>query len=256
MAGLRRKIATLLGVAIIVFVISNVQLGIVAPVAIDGAPNSKIDVLKMTEPHCSFDKISESLNSGGQSYCLGSTGDWDGADLIMALEGLVLIFAGRFKLPQNIGWLKRSRKLAVVAGGVLFLLAILDRLQLLPTPANSTGLAGLMPINVSPWMVQIGIAIIGAMLLRGPKYLDSEAQQLTQTSIERRRVVANKFRTTFNQQPNSVEVSNRAISRTSKLLRNDHNLSMRKASYGVKVFATCPYCAGAGCKKCGGRGSL
>ena len=65
------------GVAIVLFVISNVQLGIIAPVAIDGAPNSKIDVLKMTEPHCSFNEISENLKSGGQSYCLGSTGDWD-----------------------------------------------------------------------------------------------------------------------------------------------------------------------------------
>ena len=256
MAGLRRKIATLFGVAIVLFVISNVQLGIIAPVAIDGAPNSKIDVLKMTEPHCSFKEISENLKSGGQSYCLGSTGDWDGADFIMALEGLVLIFAGRFKLPKDIGWLKRSRKLAVVTGSVLFLLAILDRLQLLPTPANSIGLAELMPVNVSPWMVQIGIAIIGVLLLRGPKYLDSEAQQLTQTSIERRRVVATKFRSTFNQRPSSLEAGNLAISRTSNLLRNDHNLSMHKSSYGLKVYATCPYCAGAGCKKCGGKGSL
>ena len=256
MAGLRRKIATMFGIAILVFVFSNVQLGIVAPVAIDGAPNSKIDILKITEPHCSFDEISESLKSGGQSYCLGSTGDWDGADLIMFLEGLVLIFAGRFKLPRGAGWMKRTRKLAMVTGGVLFLLAILDRLQLLPTPANSTGIAELMPFNVSPWMIQIGIAIIGALLLRGPKYWDSEAQQLTQTSIERRRVVAEKFRSTFNQRPSAIEGGAVALSRTSKLLRNDHNLSMQKSSYGVKVYATCPYCAGAGCKKCDKKGTL
>jgi len=256
MAGLRRKIATTIGIAILVFVFANVQLGIVAPAAIDGAPNSKIDVLKMTEPHCSFDEISESLEGGGQSYCLGSAGDWDGADFIMLLEGLVLIFAGRFKLPKGVGWIERSRKLVMVTGGVLFFLAVLDRLQLLPTPANSTGLAELMPINVSPWMIQIGIAVIGALLLRGPKYWESEAQQLTQTSIERRRVVADQFRSTFNQQPTAVEGDSVALSRTSKLLRNDHNLLMQKSSYGVKVFATCPYCAGAGCKKCEKKGIL
>jgi len=256
MAGLRRKIATTIGIAILVFVFANVQLGIVAPAAIDGAPNSKIDVLKMTEPHCSFDEISDSLEGGGQSYCLGSAGDWDGADFIMFLEGLVLIFAGRFKLPKGVGWIERSRKLAMVTGGVLFFLAVLDRLQLLPTPANSTGLAELMPIDVSPWMIQIGIAVIGALLLRGPKYWESEAQQLTQTSIERRRVVADQFRSTFNQRPTAVEGDPVALSRTSKLLRNDHNLLMRKSSYGVKVFATCPYCAGAGCKKCEKKGIL
>ena len=144
----------------------------------------------------------------------------------------------------------------MVAGGVLFALAILDRLQLLPTPTNSTGLAELMPIDISPWMVQIGIAILGAMLLRGPKYWDSEAQQSTQNSIERRRVVADKFRSTFTRPTNAVGVDSIAVSRTSNLLRTDHNLSMRKSSRGVKVFATCPYCAGTGCKKCANKGSL
>lgn len=256
MAGLKKKIATLLGIAIIAFVISNVQLGIIAPIAIDGAPNSTLDVLKLTEPQCSFDEISSNLESSGQSYCLGSTGDWGGADFVMLLEGLVMILAGRFKLPKGAGWVARSRKLAMVAGGVLFSLAILDRLQLLPTPANSTGLAELMPIDVSPWMMQIGIAILGAILLRGPKYWDSEVQQSTQTSIEQRRVVANKFRSTFTPQSSAVSSESLAVSRTSNLLKRDHNLSMRKSSYGVKVFATCPYCAGTGCKKCANRGTL
>ena len=256
MAGLKKKIATLFGIAVITFVISNVQLGIIAPAAIDGAPNSTLDVLKMTEAQCSFNEISNSLESSGQSYCLGATGDWGGADFIMLLEGLVMVLAGRFKLPKGAGWVARSRKIAMVAGGVLFSLAILDRLQLLPTPANSTGLAELMPISVSPWMMQIGIAILGAVLLRGPKYWDSEAQQSTQTSIEQRRVVADKFRSTFTRQPNVVGADSLAIARTSNLLRNDHNLSMRKSSYGVKVFATCPYCAGTGCKKCANKGSL
>jgi len=259
MAGLKKKIATLFGITIIAFVISNVQLGIIAPAAIDGAPNSTLDVLKLTESQCSFSEISSSLESSGQSYCLGATGDWGGADFIMLLEGLVMVLAGRFKLPKGAGWVARSRKIAMVAGGVLFSLAILDRLQLLPTSANSTGLAELMPISVSPWMMQIGIAILGAILLRGPKYWDSEAQQSTQTSIEQRRVVADKFRSTFTRQPNTVGTvgtDSLAMSRTSNLLRNDHNLSMRKSSHGVKVFATCPYCAGTGCKKCANKGSL
>ncbi len=122
----------------------------------------------------------------------------------------------------------RYRKLAMVAGGVLFSLAILDRLKLLPTPANSTGLAELMPIDVSPWMIQIGIAILGAILLRGPKYWDSEVQQSTQTSIEQRRVVADKFRSTFTPQASAVGADSLAVSRTSNLLKRDQNLSMRK----------------------------
>ena len=256
MAGLKKKIATLFGITIIAFVIFNVQFGIIAPIAIDGAPNSTLDVLKLTEPQCSFDEISSSLESSGQSYCLGSTGDWGGADFIMLLEGLVMVLAGRFKLPKGDGWVARARKLAMITGGVLFSLAILDRLQLLPTTANSTGLAELMPIDVSPWMIQIGIAILGAILLRGPKYWDSEAQQSTLSSKERRRVVAEKFRSTFNHQPNAVGADSIAVARTSNLLRTDNALSMRKSSYGVKVFATCPYCSGVGCSKCASKGSV
>ena len=105
-------------------------------------------------------------------------------------------------------------------------------------------------------MIQIGIAILGAILLRGPKYWDSEAQQSTLSSKERRRVVAEKFRSTFNHQPNAVGADSIAVARTSNLLRTDNALSMRKSSYGVKVFATCPYCSGVGCSKCASKGSV
>jgi hypothetical protein len=256
MAGSKKKISTLLGITMIAFVISNVQFGIIAPIAIDGAPNSTLNVLKLTEPQCSFDAIASSLESSGQSYCLGSTGDWGGVDFLMLLEGLVLVLFGRFKFPKGAAWAARSRKLVMTTGGVLFSLAILDRLQLLPTSVNSTGLAELMPIHLSPWVMQIGIAILGAILLRGPKYWDSEAQQSTQVSIEQRRVIADKFRSTFTPQASAVGADSIAMSRTSNLLKRDKHLSMRKSSYGVKVFATCPYCAGTGCKKCANKGTL
>ena len=57
MGAIRRNIATIIGVAMVVFVVANVQLGMVAPQIIDGADNSTIDVLKMLEPHCEVTKI-------------------------------------------------------------------------------------------------------------------------------------------------------------------------------------------------------
>lgn len=258
MAGLKRMIATLIGVAILAFVICNVQFGIVAPYAIDGAPNSKIDVVKLTEPHCEFAEISANIEESGQSYCLGNAGDWDGADFIMLIEGLVLTFAGRFRgfraskgTPS-----KRLRKIIMVSGGILFLLAILDRLELLPSAANSEGLAELLPFDISPWMLQICIAILGAMMLRGSKHWESEAEQSTKDSVEKRRVVADKFRSTFRQQPvygNGVE---QGRSRNSILLNRDQELVMSRSRGAVKVYATCPYCVGAGCTKCANKGTL
>ena len=47
MGGLRRNIATIIGISMVIFVVANVQFGLVAPELIEGADNSKIDVLKM-----------------------------------------------------------------------------------------------------------------------------------------------------------------------------------------------------------------
>ena len=57
MGGLRRNLATIIGGLMVVFVIANVQFGLVAPELIDGAGNSKLDVLKMLEPHCAISEI-------------------------------------------------------------------------------------------------------------------------------------------------------------------------------------------------------
>ena len=50
MGGIRRNIATIVGVSMVAFVIANVQFGLVAPQLIEGAETSKLDVLKMLEP--------------------------------------------------------------------------------------------------------------------------------------------------------------------------------------------------------------
>ena len=80
----------------VVFVIANVQFGLVAPELIDGAGNSKLDVLKMLEPHCAISEIEAELAEGNDSFYLGNSGDWNGADLLLLAEGLFLIFVGKF----------------------------------------------------------------------------------------------------------------------------------------------------------------
>ena len=71
MGGIRRNIATIVGLMMALFVIVNVQFGLVAPQLIDGADNSKIDVLKMLEPHCAISEIERELAQGNDSFCLG-----------------------------------------------------------------------------------------------------------------------------------------------------------------------------------------
>ncbi len=115
-----RKILTLFGAAMMIFVLMNVQFGSVAPRVIDGAEGYKLDAFLMFDPSCSFDKVEEELRTSGSSYCLGEIGQWSGADLLMLMEGLFLFVYG-FELPQNKGWARRLRKIgfAMVRRGIL-----------------------------------------------------------------------------------------------------------------------------------------
>ena len=70
MGSIRRNIATIVGVSMVAFVIANVQFGLVAPQLIEGAETSKLDVLKMLEPHCAISEIESELAEGNDSCLL------------------------------------------------------------------------------------------------------------------------------------------------------------------------------------------
>ena len=55
-----RKILTVFGAAMMLFVIANVQLGSVAPRVIDGAEGYKLDAFLMFEPSCSLMPLKKS----------------------------------------------------------------------------------------------------------------------------------------------------------------------------------------------------
>ena len=97
-----RKILTLFGLLMMIFVVVNVQFGSVAPQVIDGAEGYKLDAFLMFEPSCTFELVEEELKETGTSYCLGEVGQWSGADVLMLMEGLFLFVYG-FELPQNKG---------------------------------------------------------------------------------------------------------------------------------------------------------
>ena len=258
MGGLRRNIATIVGIAMVAFVVANVQFGIVAPQIIDGADNTKMDVLKMMEPHCAISEIEGELAEGNDSFCLSDPGDWNGADFLLLAEGLFLVFVGKFKLPQKGRWAKRIRRLAFVTGCTLFGLAILDRLEVLPTAVNSEGISTLIPLDVSPLVVQLGMALIGAFLMRGPKYWEAEAIDLTNKRLEGRREVAEKFRSKYGTIAKPLPELHGKQQRVAKspLMHRDSRLSMGRSSKSLKVHATCPYCEGGGCKKCTFKGLI
>lgn len=257
MGGIRRNIATIIGVSMVAFVIANVQFGLVAPQLIDGAENSKLDVLKMLEPHCAISEIESELAEGNDSFCLGNSGDWNGADLLLLAEGLFMIFVGKFRFPQQGRWAKRLRRISFIGGCTLFGLAILDRLEVLPTSVSSEGIASLIPLEVSPLAVQLGMAIIGAYMMRGPKYWEAEAIDLTNKRLEKRRAVANKFRSKYGTVAKPLPELHGKQKRVARspLMHRDSKLTMNSNNL-LNVQATCPYCEGAGCTKCEFTGSI
>ncbi len=252
MGMVRRYIAPAIGIFMISFVVLNVQFGLIAPEIIDGSGAAKLDVMKMLEPHCAISEIELELSQGNDSFCLGPVGEWNGADFLLLGEGLFILLVGRFRLPQKGRWAVRIRKIMFVTGCSFFGLAILDRIGILPTAVGSEGIATLIPFDVSPLFVQIGLAVIGAYLMRGPKYWEAEAIEQTNQRLESRREVADKFRTTFGTTAKplpELEGKQKRVSR-SPLMHRDSKLSMTRSKSKLKVNATCPYCKGGGCKKC------
>ena len=80
-------------------------------------------------------------------------------------------------MPSDPRLAKRIRRVMFISGAVLFSLALLDRFEVLPTSANSSSISDIIPLPLDAWMVQILFAIIGALLMRGPKFEVSEFEQ-------------------------------------------------------------------------------
>jgi hypothetical protein len=248
--GAKKGLGTIIGGAIVAFVVLNAQFGLVAPMFIEDSEGYKLDVVLLADPNCAFQTIENELQTSGASYCLQEKGQWDGADFMMLAEGLVILLAGRWELPQHKRWAQRVRKVGFVAGIGLFSIAILDRLGWLPHAASSEGLATLMPFNIQPWLLQIAIAGLGYMLIRGPKYWDpialEQSREKTLVKRERKAAFANAF---YAKDDTTHDKTKNRIQR-SRLLQQDTNLKMKKRRKGLLVMATCPYCKGKGCKKC------
>ena len=62
---MRRMLGTIVGGAIVVFVIANVQFGAVAPLAIDGVEDAKLDVFMLSDPSCGFEAIEAEIEAMG-----------------------------------------------------------------------------------------------------------------------------------------------------------------------------------------------
>ena len=100
---------------------------------------------------------------------------------MLIAEGGILLLAGTARMPRSPKMAKRIRRVMFITGAMLFSLAILDRLALLPGSASSEGLVELVPFINQAWLFQLLVAFIGMMLMRGPKYRESEFAEVQQS---------------------------------------------------------------------------
>ncbi|MCH1422340.1 MAG: hypothetical protein L7U62_02465 [Candidatus Poseidoniaceae archaeon] len=259
MASARDVVGILFGLSLAGFSIANAGLGMLAPRLIQGASASKLIFTRMFEPHCSIPTIEADIASGDQSYCLEAVGVWDGIDILFLVLGLFVLLYGRIGFTKVGRRSDRRYHVFFAAGAVLFSLAILDRLEFLPVAASSEGLSELSPIAVSPFLIQCIIATVGALMMGGPKYWESEGVEQARNRLDKRRNLADTFRGTFGSVKMSLGSRSGASQRISRsrLLNRDAQLHMRRTtSSSIKVLATCPYCKGGGCTECGNTGTL
>ena len=244
-----RKVIALLGLATIVFVIANVHFGVVADNVVEGAGTARLDVLRLADPGCTIPEMEKEIQETGTAFCLGEKGTWGAADIFLLFWGILIVTAGRFRMPSDPRLAKRIRRVMFISGAVLFSLALLDRFEVLPTSANSSSISDIIPLPLDAWMVQILFAIIGALLMRGPKFEVSEFEQNYQR-LENDREKERRVQQVFNEKARSMSASREGVARRSRLLDRDAHLVPFRTRNSPKVRATCPFCKGGGCKEC------
>lgn len=243
-----RKLIGLLGLATIAFVIANVHFGIVAENVVEGAGPSRLDVLRLADPGCTIPEMEKEIQETGTAFCLSEKGTWGTADILLLFWGILIVTAGRFRMPSDPRLARRIRRVMLISGVVLFGLAILDRLQWLPTSANSKSIADVIPLPLDPWMVQILFAVLGTLLIRGPKYELSEFEENYQR-LEHSREKERRVQEVFNEKARSMSASREGLARRSRLIDRDAHLVPFRTRNSPKVRATCPFCKGGGCKE-------
>lgn len=244
-----RKVIGLLGLATIAFVIANVHFGVVADNVVEGAGTARLDVLRLADPGCTIPEMEKEIQETGTAFCLGEKGTWGAADIFLLFWGILIVTAGRFRMPSDPRLAKRIRRVMFISGAVLFSLALVDRFELLPTSANSSSISDIIPLPLDAWMVQILFAIIGALLMRGPKFELSEFEQNYQR-LENDREKERRVQQVFNEKARSMSASREGVARRSRLLDRDAHLVPFRTRNSPKVRATCPFCKGGGCKEC------
>jgi len=260
--GLMKKLAAIIGLALISVSIVNVELG--ALMSLD--PPQKLVLAKLADPGCNEDDIQTDLDSGDVNACVTAPGVWDAPDLLLLVEGCIMFFASFMRWPRKGRWAVRVRKMAVVTGVILCCVALADRFGQLPG-TSSDELASLLPFPAPGIAVQIGLFAIGIFLIRGPKYKvqhDKERERKNQQNYSIQELdFAYKRGGNLGSLSKPGKIKGAAKYKTVGDLWGHQGLSVyedafeggMRDNFGASLGRTCHLCNGEGCPGCGNTGA-
>ncbi len=258
--GLRRKVATLIGLAMIAVTVANVEFGALMPLN----PPQKLIITKVADAGCTAEEIQTDLDEGRMSTCVSPLGTWEGPDLLFVGEGLLILFASKLRWPRRGKWAKRIRRGAMVTGILLCLVAVADRYDGLPGPSSSD-VAELLPFPAPTIAVQIGIFALGIFLIRGPKYIyddleDSPDKKRDRSYLQMDQVYTQGGNLGHLNRTRKVKSNYNTIGelwKTQGLSQHEDSFeSGLRQEKGMLVARMCHLCNGAGCSNCGNTGSV
>ena len=127
-----------------------------------------------SDPGCTIPEMEKEIQETGTAFCLSE--GYLGCRAFSFCFGEFYCYSRTIPDAFDPRLAKRIRRVMFISGLVLFGLAILDHLQWLPT-SNSESIADVIKLPFDPWMVQILFAVVGTLLIRGPKYELSEFEE-------------------------------------------------------------------------------
>ncbi len=261
--GLMKKLAALIGLALIGVSIANVELG--ALMSLD--PPQKVILSKLADPGCNADEIQKDLDEGDVNSCVTTPGVWDAPDLLLLAEGCLMFFASFLRWPRKGRWALRVRKLAVVTGLIFCGVALADRFGQLPG-TSSDDLAALLPFPAPGIAVQIGLFGLGIFLIRGPKYKiqydDKRSKKKERNYSHQELDLAYQQGGHLGKLSNSGKLKGIAKYKTVGDLWGHQGLSAyedafeggMRDNFNAKIGRTCHLCNGEGCPGCSNTGML
>ena len=260
------KLRGIIGVLFLAITVANVEFGALSSTEVP----VKLNLKKYSSEECSTASIEYDMKNEIASDCYSEIKKWEGRDLLFLFDGIAILASAFIKLPKKGIWATRIRRISIILGSIFILTAIVDSLEVTPY-VDMEAMAPLLPFPINPALLQIGMFVLGALMIRGKKYVDddnSDAKKLEDAArFEKERIEMDQAYAT------GGTLKGLKSKKPSKSMKKYTTVGDMWGSMGLAAFEddfekglrdsgdfsverACHICSGQGCARCGGKGHL